>query len=151
LHDTLLLFYKIIFSYHKTMNKKGYVGNIETLSKENTDFRHVLYTAQNVQLVLMSLKPGEDIGEEMHELDQFLRIESGVGEALVGDTTYPVEDGVSVLVPAGTNHNIINTSTTDDLKLYTLYAPPEHQDGTIRHTKAEAEANEEHYDAKPSE
>lgn len=133
------------------MNKKGYVGNIEQLSKENTDFRHVLYTAQNVQLVLMSLQPGEDIGEEVHELDQFLRIESGVGEALLGDTKYPVEDGVSILVPAGTVHNVTNTSTTEELKLYTLYAPPEHQDGTIRHTKAEAEANEEHYDGKPTE
>lgn len=133
------------------MNKKGYVANIERLSKENTDFRRVLYTAQNVQLVLMSLKPGEDIGEEVHELDQFLRIESGAGEALVGETKYPVEDGVSIVVPAGTNHNIINTSPTDDLKLYTLYAPPEHQDGTIRHTKAEAEAQEEHYDGKPTE
>lgn len=133
------------------MNKKGYIGDIEALSKENTDFRRVLYTAQNVQLVLMSLKPGEDIGEEVHELDQFLRIEAGSGEALLGEQKYPVKDGVSILVPAGMNHNVINTSATEDLKLYTLYAPPEHQDGTVRHTKAEAQSQEEHFDGRTSE
>ncbi len=125
---------------------KGYVINLEKDTLENEDFRRVLYTAKNCQLVLMSLKPGEEIGMEVHQLDQFLRFEKGNGKAILDGVEYDISDGFAVVVPAGTNHNIINTSETEVLKLYTVYAPPEHKDGVIRHTKEEAEANEEHFD-----
>ncbi len=130
---------------------QGYIGNIEQLSLENNNFRRVLYTAKNLQLVLMSLLPGEDIGEEVHELDQFIRVEAGEGQAVLDGVTHQLSDGVSVLVPAGTRHNIINTSSEHALKLYTLYGPPEHKDGVVRATKAEAEANEEHFDGGTTE
>ncbi len=126
--------------------KKGYVQNIEKLSIENDLFRRVLYTSESMQLVLMSLKPGEDIGEEVHELDQFLRVEKGTGKTILNGEEHLLEDGSSIVVPAGTMHNIINTSSTESMKLYTLYAPPNHKDGTIHTTKEEAEANEEHFD-----
>ncbi|MBP9686640.1 MAG: cupin domain-containing protein [Candidatus Doudnabacteria bacterium] len=129
----------------------GYIANIEQLSLENTNFRRVLYTAKNLQLVLMSLLPGEDIGEEVHELDQFIRVEAGEGQAVLDGVTHELTDGVSVLVPAGTLHNIINTSPEHALKLYTLYGPPEHKDGVVRETKADAEASEEHFDGKTTE
>ena len=133
--------------------KKGYVTNIEKDSVENENFRKVLYTAKNSQLVLMSLLPGEDIGEEVHELDQFIRVEAGVGKAVLNGTEHSLEDGSAVVVPAGANHNIINTSETEKMKLYTVYSPAEHQDGVVRATKAEAEANEneEHFDGATTE
>lgn len=118
---------------------KGYFGHIETDTQNNTNFRQVLFTAPHSQLVLMTLKPQEDIGMETHEdHDQFFRFESGVGKVVVGDDTFEVKDGDAVVVPAGTKHNVINTSSDQPLKLYTIYSPPEHPDGTIHKTKEEA-------------
>ncbi len=128
----------------------GYVTNIEKLSLENSDFRRVLYTAKNSQLVLMSIKVGDDIGEEIHHLDQFLRIEHGVGKAVLDGVEHELEDGSAIVVPAGAKHNIINTGDVA-LKLYTVYSPPEHMDGIVRATKAEAMASEEHFDGKTTE
>ena len=131
---------------------KGYITNIEKLSLENEDFREVLYTAKNSQLVVMSLKPNEDIGEEVHQLDQFIRCEAGTGKAILDDVEHEISDGFVVVVPAGTKHNIINTSSEKELKLYTLYSPPNHKDGVIHVTKADAEADEcEHFDGKTTE
>lgn len=130
---------------------KGFIINIEKASLENEYFRKVLYTAKNCQLVVMSLKPGEDIGEEIHQLDQFIRCETGQGKAILDGVEHQISDGFSVLVPAGAKHNIINTSAEKPLKLYTLYAPSNHRDGIIHKTKAEAEANEEHFDGKTTE
>lgn len=125
---------------------KGYVENIEKLSLENENFRQVLYTAKNSQLVVMSLKPLEEIGAEVHKLDQFIRCESGVGKAILDDVEHDISDGFVVVVPAGTKHNIINGSSSEPLKLYTLYSPPNHRDGVIHKTKADAEADEsEHF------
>lgn len=129
---------------------KGYIENIEKISLENTDFRRVLYTAKNCQLVIMSIAPGEDIGEETHDLDQFIRVEAGVGSAVLDGVDSVIGDGTAIIIPAGTKHNIINTGD-EDLKLYTLYAPPEHKDGIVRHTKAEALLEEEHFDGKTTE
>lgn len=133
------------------VNMKGYVINIEKATNENNFFRKVLYTAKNIQLVVMSLKPGEDIGEEIHQLDQFIRIESGEGKAILNGVTHKLSDGFSVIVPAGIKHNIINTSSDKPLKVYTLYSPPNHLDGTIHKTKAEAEAHEEHFEGVTTE
>jgi mannose-6-phosphate isomerase-like protein (cupin superfamily) len=130
---------------------KGYVENIEKLTLENDNFRKVLYTAKNCQLVIMSLAPNEDIGEEVHKLDQFLRIESGTGKAVLDGSEHAISDGSVIIVPAGAKHNIINTSPDSPMKLYTVYAPPEHMDGVVRATKAEAEASEEHFDGKTTE
>lgn len=130
---------------------KGYIINIEKAAIENQYFRKVLYTAKHCQLVVMSLKPGEDIGEEIHELDQFIRCEEGHGKAILDDVVHKISNGFSVIIPAGTKHNIINTSSDKPLKLYTLYAPPNHVDGTIHKTKADAEANEEHFDGVTTE
>ncbi len=130
---------------------KGYITNIEKASVDNDNFRKVLYTAKHSQLVLMSLLPGEDIGEEIHHLDQFFRIEKGVGKAVLNGIEYPLEDGSAVVVPAGTKHNIINTSTEETMKLYTIYSPPNHKDGTIHSTKGEAETDEEEFDGKTTE
>lgn len=124
---------------------KGYITNIEQASLENENFRKVLYTDERLQLVVMSLKPNEDIGEEEHQLDQFIRIEKGDGLAVLDGEKTPLTDGSVVVIPQGTRHNIINTSSEHLLKIYTLYAPPNHQPGTIHKTKAEAEAAEEHY------
>lgn len=124
---------------------KGYVDNIEQLVRENTDFRQVLYTAKHCQLVLMSLKPNEEIGMEIHEGDQFLRFESGEGKAILDGVVHLLQDGDVVIVPAGTQHNIINTSATMPLKLYSLYAPPHHQDKIVHLTKQDAEADHEHF------
>ncbi len=124
---------------------KGFIDNIEKLTRENNNFRKVLYTGRYSQLVLMSLNPGEEIGEEVHGLDQFLRIEEGKGKALVGENVYDVEDGFAIVVPAGTKHNVINTGDVV-LKLYTIYSPPNHRDGVLHQTKAEAMADEEHFD-----
>ncbi|OGY91404.1 MAG: cupin [Candidatus Komeilibacteria bacterium RIFCSPLOWO2_02_FULL_48_11] len=129
---------------------KGYVGNIEQASIAGTDFRRVLYTAKNIQLVIMSLQSNEDIGEEVHTLDQFLRVEAGQGQAVLDGVEHAISDGFAILVPAGAKHNIINTGT-EPMKLYTLYSPPEHQDGIARATKAEAAAQEEHFDGKTTE
>ena len=130
---------------------KGYVTNIEKSTIENSNFRKVLYTAKNSQLVLMSLRPGEEIGEEVHELDQFLRIEAGTGKAVLDGVEHLIEDSSAIVVPAGARHNIINTSEDSDMKLYTLYSPPEHRDGVVRLTKAEAMVEEEHFDGKTTE
>lgn len=130
---------------------KGYVSNIEKLSVENDNFRKVLYTDKNTQLVLMSLLPKEEIGEEVHDVDQFLRVEQGTGKAILNGDSHSLSDGSVVIVPAGVKHNIINTGRTS-MKLYTLYMPPHHKDGIIHRTKAEAEADtEEHFDADTSE
>jgi mannose-6-phosphate isomerase-like protein (cupin superfamily) len=129
---------------------KGYVVNIEKATRENENFRTVLYTAKNSQLVVMRLKPGEDIGEEVHQLDQFLRIEQGAGKAVLNGVDHNIESEWAVVVPAGTRHNIINTSQ-DEMKLYTVYSPPNHKDGTIHFTKADAEAHEEHFDGRTTE
>ncbi|MEY4602422.1 MAG: hypothetical protein RL292_363 [Candidatus Parcubacteria bacterium] len=118
----------------------GYIANIEELSLENENFRHVLYTAEHSQLVLMSLLSGEDIGEEVHDVDQFLRIERGTGTAIVNGVSHKLSDGSSIVVPAGTKHNIIN-SDSGKMKLYSLYMPPHHRDGTVHETKADAEAD----------
>lgn len=131
---------------------KGYVTNIEEKSLANTYFREVLYTDERVQLVVMSLLPGEEIGAEVHDLDQFIRVEQGVGKAVLDGVEHDLKDGSAVVVPKGANHNIINTSTTEQMKLYTLYAPPNHKEGTIHKTKVEADADEhEHFDGETSE
>jgi len=129
----------------------GYVINLEESTLSNTDFRRVLYTAKNSQLVLMSLLPLEDIGEEIHELDQFIRIEQGECKAILDGVEHNISDGFAVVVPAGTKHNFINTSSEKELKLYTVYSPSEHQDKVVRHTKLEAMENEEHFDGKTTE
>lgn len=130
---------------------KGYVVNIEKISLQNENFRKVLYTAKNSQLVVMSLKPGEDIGEEIHQLDQFIRCEAGEGKAILDGITHKISNGFSIIVPAGAKHNIVNTSSDKPLKLYTLYSPPNHRDGVIHKTKADAETNEEHFDGVTTE
>ena len=126
---------------------QGYITNIEDDTEQNEFFRQVLYTAKNCQLVVMSLKPGEEIGEEVHTLDQFLRIEAGEGKAVLNGAEYEISAGMAIVVPAGTKHNFLNTSTDKPLKLYTLYAPPQHKDGTVHKTKEEAMADhEDHYE-----
>jgi mannose-6-phosphate isomerase-like protein (cupin superfamily) len=133
-------------------NIKGFVINVEEASIANEYFRKVLYTAKNSQLVLMSLKPGEEIGAEIHHLDQFIRCEAGEGKAVLNGVEYPIGDGFAVVVPAGAKHNIINTSRDKAMKLYTVYSPPNHRDGVIHKTKAEAEADEaEHFEGKTTE
>lgn len=129
---------------------KGFVQDIESLSVKNDNFRQVLYTAKHSQLVLMSLKPQEDIGAETHKLDQFFRVEEGSGEAVLDGVRTPIEAGFAVLVPAGVKHNIINTGSVP-LKLYTLYAPPNHRDGVIHETRADAEGDTEHFNGKTTE
>jgi len=130
---------------------KGYVINIEEATLENDNFRKVLYTAKHSQLVVMHLNPGEDIGEEVHELDQFIRLESGTGKAVLDGVEHAIADNFAIVIPQGTRHNIINTSASEPMKLYTVYSPPEHQDGVVRKTKAEAMAQEEHFDGKTTE
>lgn len=128
----------------------GYIANIEDLTLKNEDFRRVLYTGKNSQLVLMSIAVGEDIGEETHHLDQFLRFEKGQGKVILDGAESAVEDGSAVVIPAGTKHNVINVGE-EPLKLYSIYSPPEHKDGVVHHTKADALANEEHFDGKTTE
>jgi mannose-6-phosphate isomerase-like protein (cupin superfamily) len=120
----------------------GYIINIEKETLENDNFRKVLYTAKNSQLVLMSLKPSEEIGMEVHTLDQFIRVEKGRGKAVLDGVEHELEDGSAVVIPAGTNHNIINMDVDDELKLYTIYSPPEHKDGVVHATKEDALADE---------
>jgi len=133
----------------------GYITNIEREAKENTDFRRVLYTAKHHQLVLMSLNVGEEIGEEVHTLDQFFRFEEGQGKVVIDGVESEVKDGDVVIVPAGARHNVVNVGTgtvgSGTLKLYTIYAPPNHKDGTVHVTKAIAEASEEHFDGVTTE
>jgi len=127
--------------------KKGYVENIEKKTIENENFREVLFTTDKSQLVVMSLLPREEIGEEVHDdVDQFLRIESGEGKAVLDGEAVEIIENSAIVVPAGTRHNIINTSLTEKMKLYTIYTPPNHKSGTIHKTKSDAEADEsEHH------
>lgn len=129
----------------------GYVINIEKAAEDNNNFRKVLYTAPNSQLVVMSLKPKEDIGEEVHNLDQFIRIEKGLGKAILNGVEHPIGDGSAVVIPAGTKHNIINTSEDGEMKIYTVYSPANHRDGVTHTTKEEAEKDDEHFDGKTTE
>lgn len=130
---------------------KGYVTNIEQDSLANQDFRRVLYTAKNCQLVLMNLRPKEDIGVEIHKLDQFIRVEAGTGVAILDGVEHRISDGFAIVIPAGMKHNVVNDSPVKELKLYTLYSPPEHRDGTIHRSKNDALSHEEHFDGKTSE
>lgn len=135
---------------------KGYNANIEQLTLENNNFRKVLYTTNGLQLVLMTLKPGEEIGAEIHpENDQFFRFESGKGKVMIDENFYEVEDGSVVIIPKGANHNVINTSDTEALKMYTIYTPAHHKDSVIHETKAIAEQAEvdgtDEFDGKTSE
>lgn len=129
--------------------KKGYIVNIEEETLTNTDYRRVLYTGENSQLVVMSIEPGDEIGEEVHELDQFIRIEKGQAKVVLNQTDeHMLEDDFAVIIPAGTAHNVINTGE-EVLKLYSIYTPPEHKDGTVHPTKADEK--EEHFDGVTTE
>ena len=131
---------------------KGFKTNIEKDTLDNSKFRKVLYTGKHSQLVLMSLRPKEDIGMETHaENDQFFRFEAGQGKVIIDGNDYEVGDGVAIIVPAGAKHNIINISDSKELKLYTIYSPPHHKDGIVRATKEEAEANDQEFDGKTTE
>ena len=131
---------------------KGFNGNLEKFTVGNGDFRNVIYTAKHCQLVLMSLKPGEEIGSEVHpDNDQFFRFEQGQGKCVIDGNEYDVKDGTGVIVPAGSEHNVINTSDSDFLKMYTIYSPPHHRDKVRHHTKEAAEADDEKFDGKTSE
>lgn len=131
---------------------KGFHTVIEEQTLQNTNFRQVLYTGKHSQLVLMSLKPQEEIGLETHpDNDQFFRIEKGTGKAIIDNTEYPLKDGDVLVIPAGAKHNVINTSPTDELKLYTIYSPAHHRDGVVHTTKAQAQSDEEEFDGKTSE
>jgi len=130
---------------------QGFVGNIEKLTEENNHFRRVLYTGHNLQLVVMALQPGEDIGEEVHDdVDQFFRVETGEGEVWIDGTRNPVKAADGIVVPQGARHNVVNTGR-DTLRLYTIYSPPEHIDGTVHFTRADALAAHEHFDGKTTE
>jgi mannose-6-phosphate isomerase-like protein (cupin superfamily) len=132
---------------------KGYVENIEEATLANEDFRRVLYTGKNLQLVLMTLQPGEEIGEEVHEdIDQFFRVEEGSGTIYIDGNASPIEEDFAAIVPAGARHNVVN-SGSGPLKLYTLYGPPEHKHGTVHKNKDQAERDHEndHFDGKTSE
>src|SRR3989338_3950087 len=131
---------------------KGFTTNIETVTRTNTNFRKVLYTGKHSQLVLMSLLPNEEIGMEAHtDNDQFFRFESGAGKVIIDGNEYAVGDGDAVVVPAGAEHNVVNVSRTDALKLYTIYSPAHHQDGVVRATKEEANADGPEFDGKTTE
>lgn len=129
---------------------KGFVKDIESIAVKNTDFRRVLYTAKYSQLVAMSLLPSEEIGEEVHKLDQFFRVEEGTGEAVLEGVRTAIASGFAIIVPAGTNHNIINTGSVP-MKLYTLYSPPNHCDGVVHRTREDAESDNEHFDGRTTE
>jgi len=131
---------------------KGYTTNIEKDTLENNNFRKVLYSGKHSQLVLMSLRPNEEIGMEVHlDNDQFFRFEKGQGKCIIDGNEYELKDGVAVIVPAGAQHNIINTSDKEELKLYTIYSPAHHKDGIVRATKEEAVSNEAEFDGQTSE
>lgn len=122
----------------------GYLQNIEEITLKNEYFRQVLFTGQHAQLVVMSLKPGQEIGMEVHEIvDQFLRVEAGEGKVIMNGEEHLIKDGDAFVVPAGTQHNVTNTSAEKPLKLYTIYSPPHHKDATVHKTKEEAEADKE--------
>lgn len=130
---------------------KGFIADIEELTEENSDFRRVLYTGKNLQLVLMAIEPGGEIGDEVHDdRDQFFRVEKGKGEILIDGLRSKIKADDAIIVPAGARHNIRNTGDKP-LRLYTLYAPPEHRDGTVHASRADAEASEEHFDGKTTE
>jgi mannose-6-phosphate isomerase-like protein (cupin superfamily) len=141
---------KLCSKYGQDLNK-GFVSDIEKDTIDNINFRKVLYTGQHSQLVLMSLKPKEDIGEEIHDVDQFFRIESGKGLVVINDKETLIKNGSAIVVPAGAQHNVINRSDKDDLKLYSIYSPPHHKNGTIHKTKDDAEKDTEHFDGVTSE
>src|SRR5208337_2400729 len=131
---------------------KGYAIQVEKQTRKNADFRRVLYTGKHCQLVLMSLKPSEEIGAETHEdRDQFFRFERGEGKVVIDGVEHRAKDGDGIIVPAGARHNVINTSKRATLRLYTIYSPPEHKDCVVRHTKSEAMAGEEHFDGQTTE
>jgi len=131
---------------------KGFKTNIEKDTLENRNFRKVLYTGIHSQLVLMNLRPKEEVGMETHaENDQFFRFEEGQGKVIIDGNVYEVADGAAIVVPAGAKHNIINISDSKELKLYTIYSPPHHKDGIVRATKEEAEANEAEFDGETTE
>lgn len=131
---------------------KGFYGHIEELTVGNDNFRQVLYTGKHSQLVLMSLKPSEEIGMEVHEEnDQFFRFEKGMGKVIIDGNEYDVKDGDAIVVPSGAEHNVINVSDDEPLKLYTIYSPAHHKDGIVRATKDEAEANEADFDGETTE
>ena len=131
---------------------KGFNSNIEKDTLENENFRKVMYSGKNLQLVLMSLKVGEEIGEEVHdENDQFFRFENGEGKCVIDGNEYNVGDGDAIVVPAGAKHNIINVGGEEELRLYTIYSPPHHKDGIVRKTKEEAEMDEPEFDGKTTE
>ena len=155
MEDKIIERTEILNEPKQKMNKngvisKGYVQDIESLAIKNTNFRQVLYTAKNCQLVLMALKPQEEIGAEVHKLDQFFRVEEGSGEVVLDGVRTAIRSGFAVVVPAGVNHNIINTGSVP-MKLYTIYAPPNHRDGVVHHTRADAEADNEHFDGKTTD
>ena len=131
---------------------KGFTTNIEKDTLANNNFRKVVYTGHHLQLVLMSIAPGEDIGEEIHNSnDQFFRFESGTGKCILDANVYPVKSGDVIIVPAGAKHNVVNTGKTEALKMYTIYGPPNHKDGITRETKKDAENLPEQFDGKASE
>lgn len=133
--------------YAKKSNRNhGFHTDIESATLQNANYRRVLFTTKNSQLVLMSLKPGEEIGSEIHDLDQFFRFESGRGKVIINDKEYTVKDGDAVIIPEGSKHNIINTSKSEQLKLYSIYSPPQHKKGTINKNKSDEK--EEHFDGK---
>ena len=135
----------------KIASVKGFHNNIEESTIANTNFRKVLYTGKYSQLVLMSLKPKEDIGKEVHpDIDQFFRVESGTGKAIINGNEYEITDGFAIVIPAGAEHNIINTGNKD-LKVYSIYSPPNHSDKTIHKTKEQAKTDKEHFDGKTTE
>jgi len=131
---------------------KGYVINIEEATKENNNFRKVLYTAKHSQLVLMNLKPGEEIGMEVHlDNDQFFRVDAGKGKVVIDGNEYEIQDGFAIVIPAGANHNVINVSVNEPLKLYTIYSPAHHQDNVVHQTKEQAQDDDEEFDGKTTE
>jgi len=130
---------------------KGYTENINRKALDSVNFREVVYTAQHLQLVVMSLLPSEEIGEEVHALDQFIRVEQGEGAAVLDGVSHPLLTGSAVVIPQGVRHNIINTSTTEPLQLMTIYSPPDHKDGIVHTTKAEAVATDAPFDGVTTE
>lgn len=143
---------EIIRGSIRVLGMKGYVADIERDTKRNPDFRQVLYTGKHSQLVLMRLMPGEEIGEETHtDVDQFFRFEEGEGKVVIDGVEHTVRDGTGVIVPAGARHNVVNTSKTASMRLYTIYSPPEHQDRVVRHTKQDAIRLKEEFDGKTTE
>jgi len=136
----------------KSEEKKGFKTDIEKDTLDNKDFRKVLYTGEHLQLVLMTLKPGEEIGLEVHPtIDQFFRFEEGKGKCIINSTEYDVEDGDAIIIPSGSEHNIINTSDKEDFKMYTIYTPPHHKDGIEFKTKEESEKSKEEFDGEITE